>query len=129
MWDSTITRAQLKASISRLQKLDKVPEEPRENELRPATSSARCLSIERENEIVSNIAFLSAMSDSHLEVMAVCLEEDRDERGATIRLASNTRDLAAMTSGFEVLARTLETATTRGLSQIYLSSRCALTLL
>ena len=114
MWDSTITQAQLCNSISRLQELAKVPAEPRENVLQPAPSSSHRLSVEREKEIVRNLAFLSATTDNHLQVMAVCIEEHPDGKGFTIRVASNSGDLVSVTRGFEGLARILEEAATRG---------------
>ncbi|KAL8800871.1 MAG: hypothetical protein Q9200_007111 [Gallowayella weberi] len=43
-------------------------------------------------------------------VMAVCIEEDPGGDGMTIRLASNSGDLAFVTKGFNNIARTLEHA-------------------
>ena len=117
MWSGTITRAQLHDSISRLQELDRIPEKPRENVFSLKMNATQSLTRERENEIVSNLAFLSAVSDNYRDVMAVCIEEDRDGRGATVRLASNTGDLAEVTSGFEVLATILKKAAGRGWSK------------
>lgn len=72
------------------------------------------LSVSREQEIASNLAFLSATTDDSLRVMAVCVEERLDGRGCTIRLASNTGDLTALTSGMRSLANVLERAARRG---------------
>lgn len=69
---------------------------------------------EREIEIVRNLAFLSAISNNTQEVMAVCVEELPDGKGATIRLASNMGDLVVVTRGFEILAKILEEAARRG---------------
>lgn len=72
------------------------------------------LSVAREREIASNLAFLSATTDNGLKVMAVCVEEHSNGEGITIRIASNTGDLSAVTSGFAMLARILEQAARRG---------------
>ncbi len=46
--------------------------------------------------------------------MAICIEEHYNGRGITIRVASNTGDLSAVTAGFVRLARALEHAARRG---------------
>jgi len=114
MWASAISRQELWQSISHLRKLTEVPEPPSENALLPEVDSTRRLSIEREREIASNLAFLSATSDDSHKVMAVCVEEHSSGEGATIRIASNTGELEAVESGFTVLAKLLEQAARRG---------------
>lgn len=114
LWGSKVTRAQLQQSISNLRQLDELPEIPRENLVNPEIDSTRQLSVVREKEIVCNLAFLSATSDDSLNVMAVCVEEHCNGRGITIRVASNTGDLSAVTVGFIRLARALEHAASRG---------------
>lgn len=86
----------------------------KENHLVSKTDLNRRLSISRENEITSNLAFLSATSDNSLKVMAVCIEEHQSGEEMTVRIASNTGDLLAVTSGFRVLAKILEQAAQRG---------------
>jgi hypothetical protein len=114
LWGSTITRAQLQQSINSLRRLDELPEIPRENLVRLEDDPTRQLSSVRERDIASTLAFLSATSDDSLKVMAVCVEEHCNGRGMTIRVASNTGDLAAVTTGFTRLARALERAAQRG---------------
>jgi hypothetical protein len=114
LWGSKITRAQLQQSISNLRQLDELPEIPRENLVNLEIDSTRQLSVVREKEIACNLAFLSATSDDSLKVMAVCVEEHCNGRGITIRVASNTGDLSAVTTGFVRLARALEHAARRG---------------
>ena len=114
MWNSTITRADLRSSITRLQKYGKIIAKPEENVFKSVSESQHCLSKEREKEIASNLAFLSSTSDSPLEVRAVCIEEDHDGNGATIRLSSNSGDLSALTMDFRTIAETLEVAASRG---------------
>ncbi|CZR69893.1 uncharacterized protein PAC_19793 [Phialocephala subalpina] len=113
MWGSTITWQQLSESISRLRLLNEVPEGPRENSLTCEGDSHHCLSISRENEIASNLAFLSATSDDSLKVMAVCVEEHSNGKGITLRIASNTGDLSTVTSGLRIIAQILERAARR----------------
>jgi len=117
MWGSTITQEQLHTSIKRLRELNSIPEKPKENRLGPTTSSPHRLTVEREIEITCNLAFLSVISDNHLGVMAVCVEEDLNGNGVTVRLASNTGNLATVSSGFTVLAKLLQEAASRGQSR------------
>jgi hypothetical protein len=114
LWGSKVTRAQLQQSISNLRQLDELPEIPRENLVNPEIDSTRQLSVVREREIACNLAFLSATSNDSLNVMAICVEEHCNGRGITIRVASNTGDLSAVTVGFIRLARALEHAASRG---------------
>jgi hypothetical protein len=114
MWGGTTTRQQLLQSISLFQTLNEVPEPPRENVLVSEIDSTHCLSISREKEIASNLAFLSATSDDSLRVMAVCIEEHRNKDGITIRVASNTGPLSKIIHGFTMLAKVLEQAARRG---------------
>jgi hypothetical protein len=114
MWGSAVTQQQLRQSISRLRKLNEVPELPKENVLALDINSTCRLSIERENEIASNLAFLSAISDDNRKVMAVCVEEHPNGEGTTIRIASNSGDLSEVTNGFKMLATILEKTARRG---------------
>jgi hypothetical protein len=114
MWGGATTRPQLQESIHRLWELSEVPQAPEENCLINERPSQHRLSVSREQEIASNLAFLSATTDDSLRVMAVCVEERLDGRGSTIRIASNTGDLAALTSGMRRLANVLERAARRG---------------
>lgn len=113
MWGSKTTRQQLEGSISYLGKLNQVPEKPKENVLF-SKGSTHQLSISRENEISSNLAFLSAFSDDGLKVTAVCIEEDPNGKGITFRIASNTGDLSEVTNGLRALTMSLEQAARRG---------------
>jgi hypothetical protein len=114
MWGGAITRLQLQQTISRLRKLDELPEVPSENLAVPEVDQTRHLSISREKEIASNLAFLSATSDESLKVMAVCVEERCNGEGITIRIASNTGELSAVIREFITLAKILEQAARRG---------------
>jgi hypothetical protein len=114
MWGGATTRPQLQESIRRLWRLSEVPQAPEENCLVDDRLSQRRLSVSREQEIASNLAFLSATTDDSLRVMTVCVEERPDGRGSTIRIASNTGDLTAVTSGMRRLSNVLELAARRG---------------
>ncbi|EPE34262.1 hypothetical protein GLAREA_07275 [Glarea lozoyensis ATCC 20868] len=116
MWGGATTWQQLRGSISHLGRLNPVPEQPREHIL-VSSGSTHQLSISRENEITSNLAFLSAIRDDSLKVMAVCIEEASNGKEITIRIASNTGDLSEVTSGFKRLARSLEQAARREISR------------
>jgi hypothetical protein len=110
LWGSEITRVALEQSICRLRQLDQLPERPRENPVVLHDDPTRLLGVTRERPIASNLAFLSAVSDDSLKVMAVCIEEHRNSKGCTIRIASNTGDLSVVTAGFRRLARVWEQA-------------------
>jgi hypothetical protein len=114
MWDSRTSRKRLMQNITLLGSLSQVPEKPKENHLFSEVDTTRRLIIERENEIVGNLAFLSATTDDILKVMAVCVEEDDSGEAITIRVASNTGDLSEVVNGFTRLARILENAARRG---------------
>jgi hypothetical protein len=114
MWGSGVTRQQLRQSISRLRHLNEIPEPPKENPLVLARDPTRRLTIGREQEIASNLAFLSATSDNNQKVMAVCVEERPDEEKIIIRIASNSGDLSEVGHGFQRLASILQTAAQRG---------------
>ncbi|CZR58861.1 uncharacterized protein PAC_08753 [Phialocephala subalpina] len=117
LWGSPITRVELEQSISRLRQLDQLPEVPRENFVLLHDDPTHLLVVEREKEIASNLAFLSAISDDSLKVMAVCIEEHRNGKGCTIRVASNIGDFSMVTDGFSRLARVWEQAARRGNSR------------
>jgi hypothetical protein len=104
MWGGATTRQQLQESIRQLCKLSNVPQGTEGNLLVQRGDLQRHLSLSREQEIANNLAFLSATTDDSLRVMAVCVEERADGMGATVRIASNTSDLTAITSGLRMLA-------------------------
>lgn len=62
-----------------------------------------------------------------LRVMAVCVEEDLDGAGMTIRLASNTGDLSRVVAGLTGIAGTLEIAILRGKTGLGYEKRILLT--
>ena len=114
LWGSDITREQLRQFIIHLRQLNEFPEVPRENLINPEIDPTRQLTVVREREIACNLAFLSAISDDNLKVMAVCVEERCDGRRIIIRIASNTGGLSEVTAGFVRLAKVLEHAAQRG---------------
>jgi hypothetical protein len=81
-----------------------------ENLAVPEVDQTHHLSISREKEITSNLAFLLATSDKSLKVMAICVEEHCNGEGITIRIVSNTGDLSAVVREFVTLAKILEQA-------------------
>ncbi|KAL9099809.1 MAG: hypothetical protein Q9163_004744 [Psora crenata] len=110
-----VSRKKLAENITLLWLLNEEPEKPAENPLpqhcREETESvSRHLTVERERDLVDNLAFLSALSDDSRKVMAVCVEEGQDKEGLTIRLASNAGDLRPVKEGFTRIAAILERA-------------------
>lgn len=114
MWDSDVSRKRLLQNITLLWALNQIPEKPSENHLVSRTDNTHRLTVERENEIVDNLAFLSATTKDYLKVMAVCVEEDESGQAITIRIASDTGDLSELAKGFSRLAKVLEQAALRG---------------
>lgn len=101
-------------NITLLWAICETPEQPKENDPRGRYNDGRQLSPDREKQLVDSLAFISASTDNMLRVMAVCIEEDSDKNGMTIRLASNTGDLSHVIQGLDSIARTLEQASLRG---------------
>lgn len=107
MWGSTITRSRLQKTISSLHAVNNVPETPTENPV-PKIYPTRRLSFLLEKEIAKILAFLSVTSDDKRKVLAVCVEEHINGEGITIRIASNTGELLAVTAGFRKIGEILE---------------------
>ena len=103
----------LAENITLLWAMCEVPDLPKENKLRESYDKRRQLSLDREKQLVDYFAFISATTNDPLRIMAVCIEEDGDEKGMTIRLASNTGDLSSVIQGFRDIARTLEKASSK----------------
>jgi hypothetical protein len=118
MWGG-VSRKILKENITLLWLLNEEPEKPAENSLpqhllKDTESPSRQLTIERERDLVDNLAFLSASSDDPRKVMAVCVEEHQDTQGLTIRMASNAGDLQPVKDAFTRIATILERAAAKG---------------
>lgn len=117
-WGS-VNLKRLAENITLLRLLNEEPEQPAENPLpqhflQGTELPARRLTIERERDLVDNLAFLSASSDHPGKVMAVCVEEHQDAEGLTIRMAANTGDLQPVIEGFVRMAAILERAAAQG---------------
>ena len=113
MWDSGVSRKRLLQNTTLLWTLNQIPEKPRENHLVSTTDTTHRLTVERENEIVANLTFLSATTKDYLKVMAVCVEEDESGQAITIRVASNTGDLSELVKGFSRLAKSVRASSTK----------------
>ena len=100
-------------NITLLWTLCEIPGNPKENKIDGGHDEGRQLPWDRERQLVDSFAFISASTDDMLRVMAVCIEEDPDKQGMTLRLASNTGDLSRVIQGFNGIARSLEQATRR----------------
>jgi hypothetical protein len=115
MWGGEITRQQLLQSICHFRTLNQVPGLPKDHPFSAENDPKYCLSALREKEVTSNLAFLSSISDSHLRVMAVCIEEHDNKEELTIRIASNTGDMSLILNGFNKIAQVLERAAREGI--------------
>ena len=114
-----VSRKMLMENITLLWLLNQEPERPAENTLpqhllEETESTSRQLTIERERDLVDNLAFLSASSDDPGKVMAVCVEENQGTEGLTIRMATNTGDLEGVEERFTRIATVLERAAAKG---------------
>lgn len=113
-WGS-VSRRRLMENITLLWMLNEIPEPSKEHALPDILDPKRVLSIQREKEIVDNLAFLSSITDDRNRVMAVCIEENVNKERLVIRLAVNKGDLVEEKRGFKEIARALELAALRGL--------------
>ena len=111
-WGS-VSRTRLMESITLLWMLNEIPETPKEHALSDILDPERALSIQREKEIVDNLAFLSSITDDRNRVMAVCIEENVNQERLIVRLAVNDGDLVEEKRGFESIAKVLELAALR----------------
>ena len=107
------TQKRLVENMTLLWTLSETPGQPQNHKTKGGRNEGMQLSWDRERQLVDSFAFISATTDDPLRVMAVCIEEDSDMNGITIRLASNTGDLGLVTRGFNDIARTLEQASMR----------------
>jgi hypothetical protein len=115
-WMKGISRERLMDNITLLWTLNEIPDIPEEIILPKESDAVGELTIEREKSLVENLAFLSAATDDMSKVMAVCVEEDPDREGVTIRMASNTECRAEILDGFKKITRVLEQAALQSLS-------------
>ncbi|KAL8658085.1 MAG: hypothetical protein Q9226_001289 [Calogaya cf. arnoldii] len=111
-------RKRIVENVTLMRAMCEIPTLPKENELRQDYDERRRLSIDRERQLVDVFAFIAASTDNSLRVMAVCIEEDSDQHGVTIRLASNTGDLSRIIRSFNGIARTLEKASSKAQSRL-----------
>lgn len=109
-----VSRKRLIENITLLWMLNEIVEPSKEHTLPDVIDPKRVLSIQREKEIVDNLAFLSSITDDRRRIMAVCIEEDVNQERLIIRLAVNDGDLVEEKRGFEEIARLLELAALRG---------------
>ena len=83
IWDSGVSsRKRLLQNIILLWTLNQIPEKPRENHLVSRTDTTHRLTVERENEIVNNLASLSATTKDYLKVMAISFPLSYYSRGS-----------------------------------------------
>ena len=100
-------------NVTLLWTLNKVPEKPSIDTTICKSDDSWHLTPKRERQLAENFAILCATTDDMSRVMAVCVEEDPDQRGLTLRIASNTGDLSNTKLGLQGIAETLKKATLR----------------
>ena len=71
---------------------------------------ARQLTVQRERQLAEGFAYIAATTDDMYRVMGVCIEEYPDQRGITVRLASNTGDSSNVVAGLRGTLSMLENA-------------------
>ena len=113
-----VNRQRLVENITLLWTLNEIPEQPKDNILICEDDRIRQLTLERERQLADSFAFISALTDNMLHVMAVAIEKDADGNGITIRLASNTGDLSSIKEALGGIAKTLEKAAIRGTNKL-----------
>lgn len=104
-------------NVNLLWALNETPEVPKVCDLQhDGTDAHRQLTLSRERQLASIIAFISAYSEDNRTVMAVTIEERAREESMTVRLATNSGDLAFVKGHLERIAAHLTNATHRGQS-------------
>jgi hypothetical protein len=114
-----VDRRDLREAIVLLYKLNNTPEQPSENSIddyiaRADALQGRLLPAVREKQLVETLAFLASASDNPRKVASLCIEENPDQRGLTIKLAANHGDLSSVKRGFEDMAKILQRVARRG---------------
>jgi len=105
-------------NITLLYTLTEVPEQPTENQLTCAEDGTQQFTAAREMQLADTFAFISATTADMFQVTAVCIEEDRNRMGMTVRLASNSGDLSSIATGLKEVANTLEEAALRSMHDL-----------
>ncbi|KAK0101727.1 hypothetical protein ONS95_006882 [Cadophora gregata] len=101
---------ELQARIALLQLCNKTPSPPTEHLPHDIAinSSSRILPFIKEKELVKTLAFLASTTDDPGRVVAVCVEEGRDGRSMTIKLAINNGGLVDVVKGFKKMGEILQ---------------------
>ena len=79
-----------------------------------ATSFPRKLRVEREIDLANTLAFLSGSSNDPEKVIAVCIEEQKDGKSMTIRIAANRGGMQPRKEALERMASILEQVASEG---------------
>jgi len=114
---------QLLAEIVLLWLLNETPIPPSENPIHDSiasnnTISPRVLSLKREKELAESLAFLAGITDDPKKVVALCIEEEQDGKGMTVRLAVNNGGLDNVRNGFQRFAGILQSISKKGHSPL-----------
>lgn len=102
--------------ISLLAILEPVRDRPKQHMLVSPPGRRSSLTIEQEQEIISNLAFLSSRSKNSKRVVAIGIEEEHDGQGMVIRMAVNggDKDISHTEEGLVQISRILEQVSRRG---------------
>jgi len=111
-----VDRVHLLATIYLLRHLNDTFQKPSTNVLEDGIVSTRVLSLRQEQKLAETLAFLAATTDDPAKVSALVVEEMRDGKGMTIRMAVNNGGLQRVKDGFENLARILQSIAMEGCS-------------
>ncbi|KAK1048869.1 hypothetical protein LTR74_017427 [Friedmanniomyces endolithicus] len=92
--------------------LTETPSLPSETLAKPKAGSWE-VDLEREKQLADDLAFLVCVWDDPTEVRAVCIEEDQNGSGITIRIATNTGDPSHTVLELQVITDVMVQATRR----------------
>ena len=117
---NTNASVHLKENIALLSQLTEFPGD--EEEWLPSqdskTTPDRQLSLDKEGQLVDELAFIMATSEDPSNVIAVCVEEHHGSKGMTIRLAMNKGDLTERLHAMGRIAGILEKVASQGSSPL-----------
>lgn len=94
--------------------LTDLPERPTENQISSDVRTGT-LSIKRERQLAEDFAFIACTRDVSEEVIAVCVEEHKEESKLLIRVASNSGDINYAVAMLRSVAALMMEAATPGM--------------
>lgn len=114
IFGTKIPRDVLLNKISLLAMLGPIREGQQEHSLTSTDDPRRGLTIDQEGEIVRNLSFLAYRRKDPHSVVALCIEEQEDGEGMTVRFSVNGDSVLYVKEGLQQICTTLEKISRQG---------------